>query len=366
LAQDKSLGSEPVFNMQSHQNDQQSDRELTSSVVDFEGKCQSDRLDLYLKFQNPSLSRSHIQRAIKAGLVRLIRDGQAVAPLNLKSGKILKQGDQVQFQGYTHPEPQPLVAIPMPLDIVYEDPDLVIVDKPSGLSMHPGAGKAQPTLVQGLLAHCSQLKKVGDQSMLRPGLVHRLDKDTTGLLVVAKNDQAHQHLAQQFKLRTVEREYLALLDGFMASETVEVANYLGRDETHRLRYKVYRQGGASKEPKRADLKFAQSTFKRVATFGKRLTLVKVKLGTGRTHQIRVHGKFLKMSVLGDPLYKSSRHLPSAFHPDVRYAILGLRRQMLHAAKLGLIHPKSGESLFWESKIPSDFSNVVDLLRPYKD
>jgi 23S rRNA pseudouridine1911/1915/1917 synthase len=240
------------------------------------------------------------------------------------------------------PEPTParVEAQAIPLVILHEDADLVVVDKPAGMVVHPAAGHAAGTLVNALLHHCRDLSGVGGE--LRPGIVHRIDKDTSGVLVVAKHDRAHRALAAQWKVHSIDREYLALVRGAPRGERGTVDAPIGRHPTDRKRMSTHARVSRSavthwsvEEPLRG------------------ATLVRVRLETGRTHQIRVHMASIGLPVLGDPVYGGGRSLPAA---------RGLGRQALHAALLGFTHPTSGERVRFESALPADLCALLEALR----
>jgi 23S rRNA pseudouridine1911/1915/1917 synthase len=281
-----------------------------------------DRLDRFLAGKLPHLSRSRLQALIKQGHVTL-------------AGKPAKPSDTVRkgtLVTITEPPAEPTLLEPeeIPLDVLYEDADLLVINKPPGLVIHPAAGHARHTLVHALLAHCGTLSAIGGKQ--RPGIVHRLDKDTSGCLVVAKNDFAHAHLSRQFAGRTVTKIYLALVSGFFAGvRSGSIENSIGRHPVHRKKMAVLDRGGRT-----------ANTGWRVAQERSGVgTLVECTLHTGRTHQIRVHLKHLGHPLLGDALY-AGRHAGS------------YTRQMLHAWKLGFTHPRTGKPMHFSSPLPEDF------------
>ena len=275
------------------------------------------RLDQYLAARLPDLSRSRIQALIKSG--HIARNGSAVrASDTARAGDIL---------AVTIPPPVAVetLAQDIPLDVVFEDDDFIVIDKPAGLVVHPAAGNPDGTLVNALLHHCRALSGIGGE--LRPGIVHRLDKDTSGCLVAAKNDVAHRALVRQFAGREVTKIYLALVAGKPAHESGAIEAAIGRHPVHRQKMAVLARGRAAKTSWRS----------RGAVPGG--TLIECTLHTGRTHQIRVHLKHLGHPVLGDAVYGKRGAFP---------------RQMLHAWRLGFAHPRTGGRVNFESPIPADF------------
>jgi 23S rRNA pseudouridine1911/1915/1917 synthase len=283
---------------------------------------ETGRLDLYVARHCPDVSRSRAHRLIEDGLVTV--NGRAAKP-----SRPLQRGDRVLVRV---PPPSPLDLVPeaIPLSIVYEDDDLLVVDKPAGLAVHPGAGRSRHTLVNALLAHCPDLAGIG--GVLRPGIVHRLDKDTSGLLLVAKNDRAHAALSRQLKERTVEKGYLALVTGRLEPGEGVIEGAIGRDPRNRRRMAVVEGGRPAR------------TAYRVRERPHDCTLVEVTPSTGRTHQIRVHLAAVGHPIVGDALYGR----PSAL----------VGRQFLHACWLGFRHPADGRSLHFESPLPADLQQAL--------
>ena len=284
------------------------------------------RLDLFLVKSLPNFSRSRIQRLIRGGLVRV--GGATIQPHHA-----VRFGDQIEV---TEPPPEKIEAEPeaIPLTILYEDDDLVVVNKAAGMTVHPGAGQHQHTLVNALLHHCSMLSGIGGKE--RPGIVHRLDKETSGCLVVAKNDVAHRELSKQFTARTVEKIYLALAAGKLRERSGVIENKIGRHPVHRKRMSVSSPHGR-----------AAKTEYRVLRSSEQVSLIECKLHSGRTHQIRVHLHHLGNPVLGDKIYapRLAKDFP---------------RQMLHAWKLGFRHPRTGEWKHFEASVPDDFNRAIAL------
>jgi 23S rRNA pseudouridine1911/1915/1917 synthase len=290
-----------------------------------DAKAAGDRLDRYLAAQAPHLSRSRLQALIKTGHVTL--DGKPATPdRKVRAGALVS---------VTEPPPEASKLEPeaIPLEVLFEDADLLVINKPPGLVVHPAAGHARHTLVHALLAHCSSLSGIGGER--RPGIVHRLDKDTSGCLVVAKNDAAHAGLSRQFAARTVTKIYLALVRGsFAAARSGVVENRIGRHPVDRKKMAVLERGGRE----------ARTAWRVVQELPGAGSLVECTLHTGRTHQIRVHMKHLGHPLLGDALYAPRTPPGGARWP----------RQMLHAWKLGFAHPRTGKPLLFCSPLPGDF------------
>lgn len=302
-----------------------------------EGPVGADRLDVYLKERLPEFSRGALQRLIESGHVRV--NGHHTKPTHLP-----RPGDRIVV---SEPPPEPAEALPqdIPLDILHEDDDVVVVNKPPGLVVHPAAGHADGTLVNALLHHCAgRLSGVG--GVARPGIVHRLDKDTSGCLVVAKHDRAHLALAEQFAARTSHKVYQAIVCGAMRAEAGEIRAEIARHPSHRKRMAVV--GGGGRE--------ALTGF-RVNERLRGATWVEATLHTGRTHQIRVHFQHAGHPLVGDDVYGK--------RPNARLAeITGYRapRQLLHAWRLGFEHPGTGAAVEFEAPLPADFHHALAALR----
>ena len=297
------------------------------------------RLDRYLWSKLHGPSRAKIQRWVEAGEV-LVND----APRRV-SHKV-RPGDRITVQ-IPPPVPTELRPEAIPLDIIYEDRHLLVVNKPAGLVVHPAPGHRSGTLVNALLHHCGALEEIGGRE--RPGLVHRLDKETSGLLVVAKTEAAHRDLVAQFKQHTIERRYLALVAGRLTPRQGEIKLAIGRDLVHRKKFSA-----RTSRPKPSVTRY------RVVQQFEAAALVEVTPLTGRTHQIRVHFAAIRHPVLGDSLYGG----PAIRRVTVQAAEAGLSiaRQMLHAQSLGLRHPATGEFIRWEAPIPDDMAAVLSWLR----
>ncbi|SHJ59093.1 23S rRNA pseudouridine1911/1915/1917 synthase [Clostridium amylolyticum] len=287
-----------------------------------------ERIDKYLASMLQDSSRSFIQNLINKDLVR-------VNSKKVKSNYKLKASDEVEI---SIPEPEKLQVVPqdIPIKILYEDSDVVVVDKPQGMVVHPAAGNKDETLVNALLFHCHDLS--GINGVMRPGIVHRIDKDTSGVLVIAKNDKSHNILAEQFKNHTMNREYLALVEGRLKNEMGTIDANLGRNPKDRLKYAVVKDG-----------KRAVTHYKVMECFSG-YTLVLCKLETGRTHQIRVHMASIGHPLVGDPLYGFKKQ---------NFKTKG---QLLHARLLGFIHPTKNEYMEFTSPLPEDFTAVLNKLR----
>jgi 23S rRNA pseudouridine1911/1915/1917 synthase len=295
------------------------------------------RLDRFLTSVLPDQSRSHIQRLIKEGAVQ-VAGGGAKANQPVKTGQIVT----VDIPEPLEPTPQ---AEALPLPILFPDRDLIVVDKPAGMVVHPAAGHASGTLVNALLHHVDDLSGIGGEK--RPGIVHRLDRGTSGLMVVAKHDAAHAELARQFQDREVEKEYIALVWGeVMAGRRIDAP--IGRDPANRKKMS-------------ARARRARSAVTRIVGaehFGRLLTLARVAIHTGRTHQIRVHLSAIGHPIVGDSLYGGvHRRVPG----DLR-AVTHLERPFLHAARLVFTHPSEERPMEFVSELPADLQRVLDELR----
>ena len=293
------------------------------------------RLDQCLAEMFPDYSRSKLQIWIKAGRVRV--DGIA-----LKGREKLDGGEEIELDA----EAEVVLesdAEDIPLDIIYEDDALLIVNKPAGLVVHPAVGNWHGTLVNALLNHDPALN-----TLPRAGIVHRIDKDTSGILMVAKTLQAHNSLVEQLQERSINREYLALVKGWMtAGGTVDEP--IGRHPVDRKRNAVRRDGKEAVTHYRLEQRF------------KRHTLIRVKLETGRTHQIRVHMSHINYPLVGDQVYGGRFQMPADCSPELAEALRNFKRQALHAAKLGLEHPETGEYCEWEQPLPADMQHLLKVL-----
>ncbi|WGL18180.1 23S rRNA pseudouridine(1911/1915/1917) synthase RluD [Microbulbifer bruguierae] len=289
----------------------------------------------------PDYSRARLQAWIKGG--QLTVDGHTAKPKDKLFG-----GEQLCLRAELEPQGEWL-AQEMALDIVYEDDSLLVINKPAGLVVHPAAGNPDGTLLNGLLAHCP-----GQQNIPRAGIVHRLDKDTSGLMVVAKTLQAQADLVDQLKARTVSRQYDAIVQGMLSGGgTVDAP--MGRHRTHRLKMAVVPVGGKE-----------AITHYRLQERFRGHTLVRCQLETGRTHQIRVHMAHIRHPLVGDPLYGGRGKLPPGASPELIQTLQQFPRQALHAAELALIHPATGEPMHWSAPMPEDMLQLIQLLRADND
>ncbi|MCG6920058.1 MAG: RluA family pseudouridine synthase [Acidobacteria bacterium] len=314
------------------------DAENHRLITDAEGS--GLRLDVWLARRLPSLSRARLQALIGEGLVLV--DGAASRP-----AERLRPGQTVDVRV---PPPEPATPEPedIPLSIVHEDADLLVVDKPAGIVVHPGAGARTGTLVNALLRHIRDLSGIG--GILRPGIVHRLDRGTSGLLVVAKNDQTHRALVAQFSSRRVEKEYLALVHGAPRARKGEIVAAIGRHPVDRKKMTV--------NPPRA--REARSTWDLEEAFDG-ASLLRVRIHTGRTHQIRVHLASIGHPVVGDATYGGTR-TPSSRRAAARDILRSLERPALHAARLAFTHPSRGERVEFVAPLPADIRSVLERLR----
>jgi 23S rRNA pseudouridine1911/1915/1917 synthase len=284
------------------------------------------RLDQFLAKRLPEFSRSRLQQLVRDGFVRL-NDSTS------RPRQIVRGGDKIEL---TEPPLEKIETLPepIPLEIIFEDEDLIVINKPVGLVVHPGAGHREHTLVNALLNHCPTLSGIGGKE--RPGIVHRLDRETSGCLVVAKNDATHRNLSRQFAARTVEKIYLALVTGKLPKTAGVIEEKIGRHPVHRKRMSATALRGR-----------AAKTEYRVVRSSDRASLVECRPHSGRTHQIRVHLHHLRHPVLGDKVYapRLAKDFP---------------RQMLHAWKLGFHHPRTEEWKSFEAPLPDDFAAAIKL------
>jgi 23S rRNA pseudouridine1911/1915/1917 synthase len=310
---------------------------LISVAVEDAGK----RLDQFLATRLGRVSRARVQEMIAAGKV-LVNDSPAKASLKLRGGERISVLGEAQRP--------PLKATPeeIPLDIVYEDEDLAVINKPAGMMVHAGAGatddaRNRGTLVNALLHHLGSLSGVGGE--LRPGIVHRLDKETSGLIVVAKNDDAHRKLSTQFAAREVKKKYVALVHGWVKKDSGTLAQSISRDRVRRTRMTTRLEGGRTavthyRVVRRLDTKFGK------------FTLLDVKIDTGRTHQIRVHVAAIGHPVVGDTMYGAPAQARG------KNAVIVLKRNFLHAAELEFRHPRTAETISLKSELPAELREFL--------
>ena len=291
---------------------------------------QSPRLDVFLS-EELSITRSAAKKLIDENCV-------AVNGAEAKASRAIAAGDVITAH---IPAPQTLDLSPqdIPLDIVYEDDDIAVINKPQGLTVHAGNGHLTGTLVNALLFRLKNLSTIN--GVIRPGIVHRIDKDTSGLLVVAKNDAAHLSLSAQIADKTCSREYLALCEGLFKEDRGRVETYIGRSPADRVKMAVVPKGKG---------RYAATNFEVCEGFERGFTLVRFRLETGRTHQIRVHCRYLGHPIVGDPVYGSKKQ---------KFALQG---QLLHACRLSLDHPKTGQRMSFEAPLPDYFQKVLRTLR----
>lgn len=295
-----------------------------------EAEQSGERVDKFVtdSLDDPAVSRTQVQEWIKSGAVQV--DGK-MAKANVK----VAEGNRIVLQ---IPEPEEAAIIPenIPLEVIYEDSDLIVINKKRGMVVHPAPGHSSGTLVNALMYHCKDLS--GINGMIRPGIVHRIDKDTTGLLMAAKNDLAHISLAEQLKEHTVTRKYIALVHGNLPHDQGTIDAPIGRDLNDRKLFTV-----TDRNSRHAVTHF--HVLERLGDY----TVVELQLETGRTHQIRVHMKYIGHPLAGDPVYGRNK-------------TVALKGQALHAALLGFTHPRSGERLEFEMPLPADFEYVLGSLR----
>ncbi|HEY8361953.1 MAG TPA: RluA family pseudouridine synthase [Tissierellaceae bacterium] len=287
-----------------------------------------ERLDSFLAKELNEVSRTYVQKLIKEGLVK-------VNNKNIKPSYIVEEGDHIIVD---FPEPKKLEILPedIPLDIVYQDSDIVVINKPQDLVVHPAPGNYSGTLVNGLLFHIDSLSSIN--GIIRPGIVHRLDKDTSGLMVVAKNDSAHRFLSEELKGKKVKRNYIALVHGILKDDEGTINAPIGRHPKDRKKMAVTEKNS----------KNAVTHYKVLDRFDN-YTLVELSLETGRTHQIRVHMAYINHPVVGDPVYSQRKNE------------FGLEKQMLHAYKLAFTHPSTGEYMEFKTDLPPYFTRILNIL-----
>lgn len=296
-------------------------------TVTAEAEDAGTRADVFLAGKL-GVSRSNMQKLLEDGRVKR---GEKIIKANYK----VRAGEMFVVD---IPEPEPIEAVPenIPLDIIYEDDDVVVLNKARGMVVHPAPGNYTGTLVNALLYHCSNLS--GINSAIRPGIVHRLDKDTSGIMIVAKNDAAHISLSQQIQSKTAVRTYLAVVRGNIKTDSGTIETQIARDKTDRKKMAVVKEGGRD----------AITDYEVLERFGK-YTLVRCKLRTGRTHQIRVHMEYLGYPLVGDPKYSPMK------------TPFGIKGQALHSHTLEFTHPRTGERMKFEAPLPEDMHKIITRL-----
>ena len=300
----------------------------------------AERLDSFISRSVPELTRSAAARLIDNGCATV--NGQ-----KQKASLKLKGGDSVTV---IVPPPVPAEPQPqeIPIEVLYEDPDVIVINKGAGMVVHPGAGNEDGTLVNALLAHCKDLSGIGGE--LRPGIVHRIDKDTSGVLVIAKSDRAHNALSDQFKVHSIKRIYLALVYGNLKEDKGRIESTIGRHPVDRKK-----MSGKARHGRNA------ITHWRVEARFPGITLVRLRLETGRTHQIRVHLSEAGHPLLADEVYGGGSRLAQVKDPVLRQMIKTMGRQALHAKTLGFLHPATGQYLEFDTELPDDIAGIIAYL-----
>ena len=303
------------------------DKHLNNRSIDLVADCDGLRLDIFIA-KHTEFSRSFIQNAIK-------KDNALVNQKIKKANYILRSGDKITLN-IEEPKEIELIGQNIPIDIIYQDADIAIINKQQGMVVHPAPGNYDGTLVNALMYHIKDLSGISGE--IRPGIVHRLDKDTTGLIMIAKNDKAHNALSEQIKNKSAKRIYLAIIEGYLKETKGVIDQPIGRHKTDRKKMAVVKDGRQA------------ITHYDVLEVYKGLSLVKCSLETGRTHQIRVHMSYLNRPILGDAVYGREKNR------------FGLKVQALHASKLTLCHPTSGERMDFFAPTPRYFVNICNILR----
>lgn len=324
---------------------------MTAQKIIVDQEHAGKRLDVFVAGQVSEISRVRVQQLIAQQQVR-------VNGVQGKRSLRLSEGDEVEIRGEIKLPPVKAIAEEIPLEIVYEDDDLAVVNKPAGMMAHAGAGASDDarnrgTLVNALLHHFKNLSGVSGE--LRPGIVHRLDRQTSGLMIVAKNDFAHRKLAEQFSAREVKKTYIALVQGWPKQERGKIEAAIGRDRVRRVRMSTRTSAG------RAAVSNYRVTERLETPWGK-FALLEVQIETGRTHQIRVHMASLGHPVVGDTLYGAARELKIRPGGESAAAQAPLGRNFLHAARIEFVHPRSGNVMKFESELPVELREFLERLR----
>lgn len=311
------------------------------------------RIDKFLVNRIEGATRNKVQKAINAGMV-LVNDKE------VKSNYKIKPLDSIIVYSDMSPEETDVVPEKMDLNIVFEDEDLMIINKPAGMVVHPGSGNYTGTLLNGVSYYLKQQNPdLSEDQLPRFGLVHRIDKNTSGLLVLAKTDKAMRHLAKQFFDHTISRKYVALAWGDLKEDSGTIVAHVGRNLRHRKLFEAYPEGDHGKE--------AITHYKVLERFGY-VTLVQCVLETGRTHQIRVHMKYIGHPLFNDDFYGGDKIVKGTVYAKYKQFVENCfqlcKRQALHAQTLGFIHPTSGKEMFFEAPLPSDIEQVIDKWRKY--
>ena len=305
------------------------------------------RIDKYIADNVSHFSRAQVQRLIENGCV--FADDLMITDKNFKT----REGDVYQIIISTPEEASPM-AQNIPLDILYEDDDLIVVNKAAGMTVHPAAGVVRDTLVNALLYHCKDsLSGIG--GVARPGIVHRIDRNTSGILVVAKNDIAHRSLAEQFFVHSIERTYYAVVYGVPNPEQGIINGNIARSPYDRKKMALVKTGG----------KTAITHYRSIENYKNAAALVECQLETGRTHQIRIHLSSIGCHLIGDDVYTQPRKNSVLLPEPTKSFVNSFRRQALHAYSLGFIHPKNGKKLFFTADFPEDMKELIEKLRLYK-
>ena len=309
-------------------------------------KCQ--RIDFFISKKEKSLSRNRIKNLILKEKIKLNNE------IIKNPSKKVNFGDKINLQ-IPKPEDTFLKPYNYSLEIIYEDNDILVINKPSGITMHPGAGNYDKTIVNALVHYNkNSLSNIGDE--LRPGIVHRIDKNTSGLVVIAKNNQAHENLSKQFSEHTILREYQLLIWGKLRPSKGEIITFITRSSRNRQLMEVSRSKG----------KKAITNYKTLEIFENEytptLSLVECKLETGRTHQIRVHMNYKGNSIVGDDKYKKKYKKLKNIDLKIQNSISNLTRQFLHAKTLGFMHPKNNKKMYFSSNLPFELNNILKMLR----